>query len=241
MSTLTLPVSEQFGPTIQGEGPYAGRVCQFIRLGSCNLACEWCDSAWTWDDTRFDLATENPPVHVDLLIKRAQAGMLTIISGGEPLMHQRRPAWEQLLRGLTEKGCEIHIETNGTLPPNEVTKRYVNAASISPKLPNAGGHRRGQSPMLHDDWSVYVNGSTDKLARNAVLKFVVETANDVQDVAHLCRFLDWPEGRVWVMPQGVTADEIQGRWAEILSAAAVNGLNASHRLHTLAFGEARGV
>ena len=28
---LTLPVSEVFGPTIQGEGPHAGRACQTRR------------------------------------------------------------------------------------------------------------------------------------------------------------------------------------------------------------------
>src|SRR5438046_10053865 len=35
--------------TIQGEGPRLGRNTCFIRLAGCNLACSWCDTAYTWD------------------------------------------------------------------------------------------------------------------------------------------------------------------------------------------------
>lgn len=34
--------------SIQGEGASAGRACTFVRLSRCNLACEWCDTAYTW-------------------------------------------------------------------------------------------------------------------------------------------------------------------------------------------------
>ena len=37
-----LAVSEVFGPTIQGEGPTAGRRAAFVRLAHCNLDCAWC-------------------------------------------------------------------------------------------------------------------------------------------------------------------------------------------------------
>ena len=43
----TSPVSEVFGPTLQGEGPHAGRPCHFIRLGGCNLSCSWCDTPYS--------------------------------------------------------------------------------------------------------------------------------------------------------------------------------------------------
>jgi organic radical activating enzyme len=236
----TLPVAEQFGPTLQGEGPYAGRACQFIRLGGCNLACSWCDTPWTWDDTRFDLAAENPRTPVDQLVTTATPGRLTIITGGEPLLHQRKPAWEYLLDGLVRKGCAVHLESNGTLFPNDVTRWALAAASLSPKLPNAGRHRRDQRPALHPDWADYITYGTDTLASHTVLKFVVQTPDDVDLAADYADTARWPLDRVWVMPEGNTLEQLQFRWPEIARRAADLGVNATHRLHVLAFADARG-
>ena len=49
-----LVVSEVFGPTFQGEGPSSGQRAMFVRLGRCNLDCAFCDTAYTWDWTRYD-------------------------------------------------------------------------------------------------------------------------------------------------------------------------------------------
>ncbi|MBF6332401.1 7-carboxy-7-deazaguanine synthase QueE [Nocardia transvalensis] len=225
---------------MQGEGPFAGRVAQFIRLGGCNLSCSWCDTPYTWDETRYDLKRENPPVPVDQLIRDAHPDMLTVLSGGEPLMHQRKPGWQQLLYGLTSKGCAVQVETNGTLPPNGTTREFTAAASISPKLPNAGTHRRAQNPMLHPGWVDYVNTGQEPLARNAILKFVVADATDVDLAADYATRVGWPRDRVWVMPQGISTTELQSRWPAVARRAADIGVNATHRIHVLAFGDTRG-
>ncbi|SLG40134.1 7-carboxy-7-deazaguanine synthase [Mycobacteroides abscessus subsp. abscessus] len=238
--TGALPLSEQFAGTIQGEGPYAGRACQFIRLGGCNLSCSWCDTPYTWDERRFDLARENPAVYVDEIIERAEPNLMMVISGGEPLMHQRKPAWERLLRGLRDKGCMIQIETNGTLPPNEITRQFVDAASISPKLANAGGHRRGQNPALHKAWPEFVNSGHSQLARNSVLKFVTASADDVDAAVAYADGYGWPRTQVWVMPQGTSVEELQSRWPAVARRAADLRINASHRIHVLAFGDTKG-
>ena len=63
-----LRVSETFGPTFQGEGTSLGRRALFIRLMHCNLRCRGCDTAYTWDATRFDLAAQTRELtSVDLL------------------------------------------------------------------------------------------------------------------------------------------------------------------------------
>jgi hypothetical protein len=57
----TLPVSEVFGPTFQGEGALRGAGASFIRLGGCNLTCRDCDTPYTWDAARYDLRAELTP------------------------------------------------------------------------------------------------------------------------------------------------------------------------------------
>lgn len=37
-----IPISEIFGPTIQGEGPRTGYPTIFVRVYGCNLECPWC-------------------------------------------------------------------------------------------------------------------------------------------------------------------------------------------------------
>lgn len=228
--TDTLPVSEVFGPTIQGEGPYAGRAVQFVRLGGCNLSCSWCDTPYTWDSSRYNLREECPPTPVATILESVEADLITVLSGGEPLMHQKRPAFQELLSGLRARG-PVHIETNGTLAPTAHTRRHVSHFAVSPKLAHAGEHKRTQSPVPWSGW-----GALD----TAVAKYVVRTAGDVDEAVTRAVLLGFPNTRIWVMPEGTTTEQLQDRWEEIAGAAAYWRINASHRLHVLAWGDRKG-
>jgi len=69
--------------TLQGEGPFAGRACVFIRLSGCNLRCTFCDTEW---DDENDLY-----MSVDEIVERVtdkfdgRMPMLVVLTGGEPL------------------------------------------------------------------------------------------------------------------------------------------------------------
>ena len=75
---------------------------------------------------------------------------------------------------------------------------------------------------------------------NAHLKVVCASVDDVAEAVALARAAGWPLTQVWVMPEGTTALELNGRWHAIADAAAHAGINATHRLHVLAWQESRG-
>lgn len=229
----TLPVSELFGTTIQGEGPHAGRVVQFLRLGGCNLSCTWCDTPYTWDATRFDLSAELTPTTARQIVEDLIPGVVLVISGGEPLMHQRNAAWAYVLHGAVSRGCEVHVETNGTIAPTAQTNGLVTHYSVSPKMGHAGDHK-GRDTRLHDDWLPLLDTG------QACLKYVVRDADDTRTVAEDTADLGVPRHAVWVMPLGTSTEELQGRWPGVARAAADHHVNASHRTHVLAWGDTKG-
>ncbi len=105
-----LDIQEIF-PTLQGEGPHAGKPAVFIRLGGCNLACDFCD-------TEFESFTSQPLASILQSVHRhsqntenTRTHPLIVLTGGEPLRQPIAPLCEALL----EAGHTIQIETNGTL------------------------------------------------------------------------------------------------------------------------------
>lgn len=232
-----LPLSEVFGPTIQGEGPYCGRRAVFVRLGRCNLSCTWCDTPYTWDTTRYDVAEECPDVPAHEIADRAVAlgGGLYVLTGGEPLMHQHRVGMVQLLARLGHWG-EVHVETNGTITPQPDVMTLVNHFTVSPKLANNGADpaRRRIKPKVLETFAHLAS------KRRACFKFVVRDFGDLAEVADLVADHLIPPHAVWIMPEGTTADTVLARHRDIAAAAIDHGWNTTTRLHTLLWGEERG-
>ena len=228
-----LPASEVFGPTLQGEGPHAGRPCHFIRLGGCNLSCSWCDTPYSTGQHGIPLATV-PRRPVVALVEQIPPRSLVIITGGEPLMHAARPAFEALLLHLRAKGCEIHVETNGTIVPPASVVHLIDHYSISPKI-GVEMVKRAHRPTLAN-WA--------PLADRVCFKFVVEGDGDPTGFLTRARDMAVSHGcdrrRVWAMPEGATAEELAPRWRPLADACAKLNINASHRLHALAWGDAKG-
>lgn len=232
----SLVLSEVFGPTFQGEGPHTGQRAAFVRLGGCNLSCSWCDTPYTWDASRFDLHDELRRTPVEDVLD-AVAGMdvpRVVISGGEPLLWQDKPAWDHLLSGLAAMGCRVEVETNGTLVPNYFTSAHVEHFNVSPKLAHSGDPhtRRIRTDVL----AVFAGMAT---LDRAAMKVVVETADDVAAAARLAGAVGFPQWAVWVMPQGTTPEALVGR-TDLADAALAHGVNFTTRLHVLLWGEERG-
>lgn len=229
-----LPFVETFGPTIQGEGPAAGQLSTFVRFGGCNLSCSWCDSAYTWDGSRYALRDEITMLSVSEIVERMPDSRLIIVTGGEPLLNQQNPAFTQFLSVLKDAGKEVHVETNGTICPTDEVADRVDHFSVSPKLGHAGMHKKSQSPVMHTGWAD-LHEMTD-----AHLKVVVITEADVEATVELARKHGWPEHRVWVMPEGTEKAVLDHRWPLVCDWATTYGVNATHRLHVLSWGDKRG-
>lgn len=232
--TASLLVAEVFGPTVQGEGASLGRRASFIRLGACNLACTWCDTPYTWDRTRYDLRAEmttRPAVDV-LAEVIAHDTPLVVITGGEPLLQQHRSGWVALVEGLLAAGRDVEVETNGTLRPLRSWPGVT--FNVSPKLAFSGGPAGAR--IVPDALRAFAGLAIEG---RAVFKFVGRGASDVAAVVALVGDHGLPWGRVWVMPEGVTADALAGHTAAIADAVVAAGFNLTTRLHVQAWGQER--
>lgn len=102
-----LPLVEEFF-TIQGEGYHAGEAAWFIRLGGCDVGCNWCDSRFSWDPEM------HPLVETDKIIEDAlhSGTKSVVVTGGEPLI------WDldYLCTGLKDNKIRTFIETSGAYP-----------------------------------------------------------------------------------------------------------------------------
>lgn len=104
-----LEIKEIF-PTLQGEGPYTGWPAVFIRLGGCNLTCEFCDTEFE-DFSEMSLEQIEERVYQFSTNQGQRTADLVVITGGEPL---RQPIGT-LCEALLEADYLVQIETNGSL------------------------------------------------------------------------------------------------------------------------------
>ncbi|HWP30790.1 MAG TPA: 7-carboxy-7-deazaguanine synthase [Fimbriimonadales bacterium] len=112
--------------TLQGEGANAGRAAVFLRFSGCNLwsgqeddraeaICSFCDTDFVGTDGPGGGKFVSPQKLAEAVSEKwKQKGgrKFVVCTGGEPLLQLDIP----LIRALHEKGFEIAIETNGTIP-----------------------------------------------------------------------------------------------------------------------------
>ncbi len=133
--------------TIQGEGSFIGMPAVFIRLGGCNLACNFCDT----DFEDFNMLTINNIIEeVEKLTINIK---LVVITGGEPF---RQPI-ELLCYKLVDLDYMVQIETNGTLYRNLPDKVHI---VCSPKAGKNG------YALLRDDLLSHINALKFLVAKN---------------------------------------------------------------------------
>jgi 7-carboxy-7-deazaguanine synthase len=143
----TYPVAETF-ISPQGEGHWAGVLCGFVRLAGCNVGKPYTEAAkkalglevyqekcsgWDGDfpcDTNY---RKSRSMTVTEILDEIGEVPRMLLTGGEPLMHDIVPLWEE----ARDRDKFVHIETSGTkMLPHDISMcRGTNSywLAVSPK------------------------------------------------------------------------------------------------------------
>jgi len=236
----TTPGEPEVFASLQGEGPSAGKPCAFVRLSRCNLACVWCDTAYTW---RFD-GDSRPHRSGETYDRQANQVTLTeedtaariaalgkprlVVTGGEPLL--QAPALARMLALLP--GIAIEIETNGTVAPPPALDALVRQYNVSPKLAHSGNPADlALIPERLRHWS----GEP-----RVFFKFVIAEAADVEEVLMLAEKFALPRERIYLMAEGVDSATLAARERWLAQLCLEHNLTLSKRLHIELYGDTRG-
>jgi organic radical activating enzyme len=236
----TVPGQPEIFASLQGEGPSAGRPSTFVRLSRCNLACVWCDTAYTWrftgdnrphrDGVTYDRAANQVTLSEQDVAARIAAlgGNRLVITGGEPLL--QAPALARLLALLPD--MHVEVETNGTVAPPPTLDALVDQYNVSPKLSHSGNPAELALPP-------------ERLAHwagepRAWFKFVVAEPDDLDEVLAIQHTHAIPSQRIFLMPEGRDSETLRTRARWLTQICSNHEFNLTDRLHIHLFGDTRG-
>lgn len=138
-----------------------GSPCTIVRLAGCNCRCSYCDAKYSWDDG-VDKEMPLEAVVKEVLTKPWNQ---VLITGGEPLL--QKEILQLLIHQLKAQRpyfMRIQMETNGTLPMNDVY--LVDYWVVDYKLDSAVDRERE------------VELIPDNIPKNSWVKFVVRNHED---------------------------------------------------------------
>lgn len=233
---MRVTVSEVFR-SIQGEGRFMGWPMTFVRLTRCNIDCTWCDTPQRFTGDKMEW--------VDLVGKVLDLGVERVcFTGGEPLLQLRRPEVKEAL-AVFAQSHKLHLETNGTLPPDPALLSLFECVSVSPKPPSAQSSRAWRSqlekrpvfiPAMFRQWVELANR-----APNVVFKIVLATEYDWQWFEALAP--DLGSAEVIIQPQTYDpawASKMAARIDSHLGRPLAPGMRFMPRYHDTLWGDAPG-
>ena len=234
------PGEPEIFASLQGEGPSAGMPVAFLRLSRCNLACQWCDTAYTWrfagdERPHRDGETHDRKVNQITLLEAEVAQRIAalgqnrlVVTGGEPLL--QAGALAKLLALLPDMAVEI--ETNGTVVAPPRLDVRIDQYNVSPKLAHSGNP--AELALVPERLDAY---ATDA---RAFFKFVIAEPGDVAEVLALAARYRFKSGHVFLMPEGTDSATLREREQWLAPLCLEHGFRMSDRLHIHLYGDTRG-
>jgi 7-carboxy-7-deazaguanine synthase len=228
-----LIVSESFY-SIQGEGKTTGVPAVFLRLSGCNILCKsesWiCDTIEVW---KKGIKTPFEQVLQGDNFDKLRQGAHLVITGGEPLLHQKKIV--EFIQWF-EKGYGwrpiIEVETNGTIKPNDYLQMVVNHWNVSPKLYNSGEvfGKRFKPDALHCFNSL----------RTSIFKFVISKEEDFKDLSKTYLPLI-QSSKVYLMPAGENQEQLLESRLTVVELCKEFCFKYTERLHIVIWNKKTGV
>lgn len=240
---------------IQGEGTLMGRSSILIRTSGCNLACVFansiCDtpySSHTPEKGRYSLE------EVDSFVKSHSQIDSLIITGGEPCLH---PEYLEKIFDMFPNH-HITIETNASIQLNFDLLCRVDLVSMSPKLSTSTMTEKKADLLsviysdtiakVHEKKRVNLDAIQSWIinAKDYHLKYVVTSEEDIFEVN--CQLEDLEDRgmviskeKVYLMPAGVTNEQLQENRQWIMEKCLELGFSYSDRLQVVTYGNRRDV
>ena len=229
--------------SLQGEGKYVGTPSYFIRTNGCNLRCEWKnkDNSITKCDTPY--TSWNPEKGYELnimeVLKELKENNIkhVIITGGEPTIQHDVSSIAGM---LTDSGYYVTIETNGTIYHKGLKNCFM---SISPKTKCSNPKdKQSTAYQMHTTNNHYLTTIRAYMNTNDYqIKFVYNGLEDLVDIKEVQGILCIPNNNIYLMPQGITVNQLREKGAELAQICIKNGYNYSQRLQIELYGNKRGI
>jgi len=219
--------------SVQGEGINIGKPAVFLRLGLCNLACNWCDTKYTWDWNNYnkkDQIIEMAAEEVEREILK-HAHKFLVLTGGEPMIQQNQLI--PLLQRLKNGAFFVEIETNGTIVPSQTLVNLIDHWSISPKLDNSGNSLSLRE--IPDCYQFFAG------LPSSHFKFVIQNGNDFDEVQSLMSKYHLTSDRIILMPEAQSRADLIEKSERVVELCKRTGCIFSTRLQILLWDNQRGV
>jgi 7-carboxy-7-deazaguanine synthase len=174
-----------------------------VRLGECDLRCNWCDSAHTWRparEFRIELArgtarfrSRPNPVPLEEVLEAADAlearsHRFASLTGGEPLLQPH--AVRFLAQGLRTRGLRILLETHGVAA--DALAKVVDTIDVvsmdwklSSDVRRESDPTTGASADFHDMHERFLRIAVT--APEVVVKIVITPSSRDEEIDEACR------------------------------------------------------
>ena len=180
--------------SLQGEGLFLGERQIFVRLGGCNLCCDYCDepdsipvpSGAPWSREKLQARIRG--------LADARPHRAVSWTGGEPLL--QAGFLKALMPWTRGRGLRNYLETNGVLAGalKEVAA-FCDVIAMDVKLPSATGH---------EHWSAHL-GCLRVAPEKTFVKVIMTRDSKDEEWRQVVRLLQEADPRIPLVLQPATA------------------------------------